>query len=175
MTKITFEIAKDIVLKKEGGYTKNPKDSGNWTGGKPNRGVLKGTKFGISAKSYPDLDIKNLTRADAVSIYKRDYWDKIKADLLPEALRLTVFDMAVNAGVTRAAELLQEICNVERDGIIGPVTLSAAQSAGLEAYTKARKRHYVNLAEERPKDREFLEGWLSRADTIEAITKRLLK
>jgi len=172
--KITFEDAVEIVLSKEGGFTANPNDSGNWTGGRPNSGVLKGTKFGISAKSYPDLDIKGLKRSQAVEIYRRDYWDKLRAEQLPDALRLTVFDMAVNAGISAAIKLLQQVCKVEEDGILGPVTISQAQHAGLVAYTKARVDFYKKATIAHPKNLEFYNGWVKRALQIEKATNKLL-
>ena len=55
-----FKQAFDLLIGHEGGYTNNPNDPGNWTGGKVNSGTLRGTKYGISAASYPTLDIKNL-------------------------------------------------------------------------------------------------------------------
>jgi lysozyme family protein len=58
-----------ISPKVEGGFTLNPKDSGNWTGGKIGVGELKGSNFGISAAAYPKLDIKNLTREKVRPLY----------------------------------------------------------------------------------------------------------
>ena len=55
----------NFTLSQEGGYQDNPADPGNWTGGKVGHGVMKGTKYGISAESYPHLDIKNLTVVEA--------------------------------------------------------------------------------------------------------------
>ena len=59
---MNFDKAFELLIGHEGGYTTNPKDAGNWTGGKQGVGVNKGTKYGIAANSYPSLDIKNLTQ-----------------------------------------------------------------------------------------------------------------
>ena len=48
------------VLEHEGGYVNDPKDLGGET------------NFGITKRWYPDLDIKNLTKEDAIEIYKKD-------------------------------------------------------------------------------------------------------
>lgn len=85
-----------FVLKWEGGYVKDPHDPGGET------------NMGISKRSYPDLDIARLTRAEAVAIYQSDYWQASGADKLTWPLCLMHFDTAVNAGVTRANQLLQE-------------------------------------------------------------------
>jgi len=128
-----FERAFAILKGHEGGYSSDPTDWGNWTGGRPGVGVLKGSKFGISAKSYPKLDIANLTIDDARAIYRRDFWAKLRCDDLPPALALLVFDSAVNNGVRAAAKWMQQAAGVARDGVVGPLTVNAAQAPGMAA------------------------------------------
>lgn len=101
-----FDSAFEIVVGHEGGYTNDRRDRGNWTTGIVGRGRLKGTKYGIAAHAYPQLDIRNLTLADAKAIYKRDYWDKLDADSLGAPLALVAFDTAINSGVARARRLI---------------------------------------------------------------------
>lgn len=84
-----------------GGWTINPNDPGNWTGGRKGAGDLKGTKFGIAANTYPDLDIKNLTRAQADAIYIRDYWPKAWGDDWPMGFDQITYDATVNSGPGR--------------------------------------------------------------------------
>jgi hypothetical protein len=96
----------DFILKIEGGFQNDPNDPGNWTGGAVGIGELKGTKYGISAASYPDLDIVNLTVPEASVIYERDYWRESGADELPWPLCLAHCDLAVNGGVGRAMEAM---------------------------------------------------------------------
>jgi len=95
----------------EGGFTKDPDDPGNWTGGRVGHGELVGTKYGVSAASYPNEDIPNITRERADALYKRDYWDAIGADALPHPLSLLAFDVAVNSGVGAAKRLLEQTRN----------------------------------------------------------------
>lgn len=109
----------------EGGFTKSQADAGNWTGGVVGVGLLKGTKYGISAAAYPAVDIENLTEADAEAIYRRDYWPGIRGDELPLPLAMVAFDTAVNSGISRAIKLLQAAAGVSQDGNFGPVTLAA--------------------------------------------------
>lgn len=109
----------------EGGYTASPADKGNWTGGAVGAGVLKGTKYGISAAKYPDLDIVSLTLDQAEAIYRKDYWPGIRGDELPLQLGLVGFDGAVNSGVPESIIWLQAAAGVKQDADFGQVTLAA--------------------------------------------------
>lgn len=120
-----FERAFAVVLGHEGGYTADPTDPGNWTGGAPGRGECRGTNWGISAASYPYLPIRALTREQACDVYRRDYWAKVRGDELPPAVALLVFDAAVNSGTSRSARWLQQALGVPDDGALGPRTLAA--------------------------------------------------
>jgi lysozyme family protein len=121
-----FDQAFNIVIGHEGGYSIDPKDRGNWTGGAVGQGILKGTKYGISAAAYPDSDIKNLSLWQAKEIYKKDYWDRVAGDKLPPGIAFVSFDAAVNAGVSRAIRWLQQGLDVPADGRMGPQTIRAA-------------------------------------------------
>lgn len=89
------DAAIGTLLDVEGGYVDHPADPGGRT------------NYGISQRAYPDLDIRALTRDDAIGIYERDYWDRIPTDL-PDAVRWFAFDCAVNHGVARALGWLQK-------------------------------------------------------------------
>ncbi len=110
-----FEQAFAQIIGNEGGFTSNQADPGNWTGRERGQGECRGTKFGISARAYPDLDIANLTLNEAYAIYRRDYWDKLKADELPGPLALLAFDAAVNNGLGRARQWLN-LAQKQSDG-----------------------------------------------------------
>lgn len=97
------------TLRWEGGLSVNPEDHGNWTGGRKGQGELKGTNFGISAASYPNLDIRNLTKEEAMAIYHRDYWQPSGAVALTWPFCLIVFDTAVLHGVGAAKAWLAEV------------------------------------------------------------------
>lgn len=120
---IDFDKAFDRLIKHEGGYTDDPKDPGNWTGGRVGVGELKGTKFGIAANTYGYLDIKNLTLQQAKDIYRRDFWDVIgKAH---PSVKFQLFDAAVNHGRGNALRFLQRAVGVADDGVWGPRSQSA--------------------------------------------------
>lgn len=127
-----FDRCFEVLIGHEGGYTRNREDRGNWTGGKVGVGTLKGTKYGISAAAFPDLDIAGLTLEAAKAIYLAEYWRPIRGDELVPALALLVFDAAVNNGVGAATEWLQRAAGVTVDGSIGPKTLAAAALDGVD-------------------------------------------
>ena len=104
-----FNRAFAYVVGVEGGFSEDPRDGGNWTGGAQGVGTLKGTKYGISAKVYPQLDIRNLTLADAKAIYQRDYWEPLGCEARPWHEALCLFDCGVSQGVQRALSLLAVI------------------------------------------------------------------
>ncbi|NJM13355.1 MAG: hypothetical protein HC889_17110 [Synechococcaceae cyanobacterium SM1_2_3] len=110
----TFDRCLQLILDEEGGISNHRQDPGGLT------------KFGISRRSYPNLDINSLTLQQASEIYHRDYWTPIKGDLLPPGLDLMMFDGAVNQGTHTAIVLLQKALDIKADGIIGEVTLSRA-------------------------------------------------
>lgn len=88
-----FTQAFQIVVGIEGGYVNDPRDPGGET------------KFGLSTRAYPNLDIAKLTLEEAKLIYQRDYWDKCGCDILSWERALCVFDMAVNQGPGEARAL----------------------------------------------------------------------
>ena len=153
-----------VVIGEEGGFAADRDDPGDWTGGKVGAGVLRGTKFGISAAAYPTLDIAALTTAQARAIYRRDYWAPMQGDALPPAVALLTFDAAVNNGPARAARWLQAALGVAADGVIGPATLAAAAAragdvAGLCAEMLAQRLEFMAAL---PTWRDFGRGWARR-------------
>jgi lysozyme family protein len=120
-----FDRCCEIVLAAEGGFSDDPADPGNWTGGRVGRGARNGTKYGISAAAYPSVDIEALTVDGAKALFYRDYWTPLAGDALPPPLALVVFDTAVNSGRYRASLWLQQLLGVGTDGVIGPMTLDA--------------------------------------------------
>ena len=110
-----FSEALEVILHHEGGYVNHPKDPGGET------------NLGVTKRVYEDFggtkDMKELTKEDVEPIYKKNYWDRVKGDNLPEGLDLCIFDFAVNAGPGRAAKFIQQLVNTTVDGGIGPNTL----------------------------------------------------
>ena len=95
------------------------------------------TRFGISRRQYPGENIRDLTLTRAKEIYKKDYWDKAKGDLIKWPMNLFLFDCAVNQGIDAKAnfaaiKLLQKTLRLPQDGILGHQTLKAAMEMNEE-------------------------------------------
>lgn len=150
------------VLGHEGRFTANPKDPGNWTGGRVGVGTLKGTNWGIAANSYPNIDIAHLTRAEAIAIYERDFWDAVRGDDLPPMLAFQALDVAVNHGPSRARRMLQLAAGVLDDGIIGPITLAALRAADRNDLTFRFLAERLDFYTSLPTWGAFGKGWTRR-------------
>lgn len=162
--RLDFDGCFSAVVGMEGGYSTDPADPGNWTGGVVGSGVCRGTKYGISAASFPSLDIAGLTLGQAKALYRVRYWRPIGGDALAPEAALVVFDGAVNQGVGTAARILQAACGVGQDGVVGPITIAAAGSAvagTLVAEIAARRA--CAYANDNP---AFWLGWYRRLMTI---------
>lgn len=112
--KVTFDLAFDRLMGVEGGYTAGNGDPGGET------------NWGISKRSYPNVDIKGLTREGAKAIYLRDFWDRLGASQLPDSVVFQLFDFAVNSGIETAVRAYQRAIGVADDGHFGPVSVAAA-------------------------------------------------
>jgi lysozyme family protein len=156
-----FEQIITNVLKNEGGYVNDPTDKGGET------------NFGISKRTYPDINIKNLTLNQAKTIYKRDFWDKQQYNNIDNInIAAKIFDLSVNIGVSKANILIQRALrsvgiNVSRDGILGIVTLSAINKTSstelLAALKSEAAGYYRSIVASNKKNSKFLKGWLKRA------------
>jgi lysozyme family protein len=133
-----FQRAFELVIGHEGGYVNDPRDPGGET------------KYGISKRANPDVDIRNLTLAKAQWIYRQRYWLPLHADAMPEAVAVQVFDAAVNHGIKPAVRMLQRALGVTVDGIIGPQTLAAMTTTDdarfVAHFAAERLTFYTDLA-----------------------------
>lgn len=153
---IAFNKAVEFVLQHEGLYSNDSKDPGGET------------KFGISKHAYPDIDIKNLTRAQAIDIYKRDYWDKLP-DELPEAVQCVLFDCAVNTGIGRAIRLLQSAVKVTPDGKWGKFSQSALNRMTINDVISSLAIERIMFYSALSTFNRFGKGWVSR--TVQTVIK----
>ena len=155
-----FLIAVQRLLADEGGYSSDPSDPGG------------ATRFGISARAYPGLDIAALTRDAAVKIYWREWWLRFGFADLPAPIAAKTFNLAVNLGSRHAFECLQRALRacglpVAEDGALGPATLLAARRADPAALIAALRSefaaYYRLVAANHKRGGEFIKGWLIRA------------
>lgn len=113
---MTFDEMFDRLLGHEGGYSNDPKDAGGQT------------RWGISKRSYPHIDIKNLTQTGAKQIYLRDFWEPLQGDKLYDRVAWQLLDFAVNSGLGTAIRVYQRALGVADDGEFGPHSLAASRS-----------------------------------------------
>jgi len=147
------------VLEHEGGYVNDPKDLGGET------------KYGITKRFYPELNIKELTIEKAKQIYKDDYWDKNRVESLPQELWHIFFDMCVNMGRRTAVKVLQRAAvnrgkDIEVDGGLGPMTIKALKGVEVDRVRAYRVKFYVDLITAKPEQEKFFLGWFRRATEV---------
>lgn len=112
--KSLFDSAFELLIKHEGGYVNDPADPGGET------------IYGISRRAHPDAWLNGApTIEQAKAIYFKHYWQPLRCDEFPPALAVVLFDTGVNAGNSRAVQLLQKVIGIKDDGIIGPQTIGA--------------------------------------------------
>ncbi len=168
-----FLAAFKRLIGHEGGFQSIPSDDGNWTGGAEGHGENRGTKFGISARSYPTLDIANLTLEEAQAIYWRDFWKAVRADRLPGEMGFQLFDAAVHSGAQRAVMLMQRALGLPDDGVWGPKTEAKfAIAVNAPAVLLARFNGVrLDFLTRTPRWPEFAKGWARRiAANLQSIT-----
>ena len=176
------QIAEEIVAR-EGGYVNDPADPGGAT----NHGVTIGTMRRLGLDLTGDgrvttADVRRLTRAQAVEIFLRHYYERPGIARLPEVLQASCFDMYVNAGANAVKILQRLLCDMDQpvgvDGALGPLTAGAAHRAAegapthiADAYGIARRNYYYGLGDARPSLRKFARrrdggkgGWIVRAE-----------
>lgn len=118
-----FTQALAFTLQHEGKISRDPADPGNWTGGKVGAGELKGTRYGISAAAYPNIDIQGLSLEEASRLYRIHYWMAPKFDqvaAIAPAIAVRLFDLGVNCGTGGAGRMLQRALNTVCDGDVAP-------------------------------------------------------
>lgn len=128
----SFDNIIENIFEEEGGYVANDAGAGE-------------TNFGINKRANPDIDVKNLTKDKAASIYKKRYWDKIKADDLEPAMQVIAMDAAVNQGVGWTRNALKKA------------------KGDIQKFKDLRIQRYKNIANN-PSKKKYLKSWLGRVD-----------
>jgi lysozyme family protein len=153
-----FEKCLEMLLHHEGGYVNNVHDKGGMT----NLGVTKRVYDKWIDRESTEEEMRNLTPEDVAPIYKKNYWDRVKGDLLPSGLDWACFDWAVNSGSGRPAKAVQRAVGATVDGAIGKNTIALVMEKDPEfiidyVYT-VRKSFYEGLDDYK----HFGRGWSRR-------------
>ena len=165
------------VLDLEAGYQAQEEDEGNYLNGQ-----LIGTNHGITPAAYQAYygevptaeDMKNLTQDQALEIYKADYVDRPKLDLIQDPnLQAAVLDFGVNSGTTKAIRFLQELVGVDPDGLMGPETVSAIENydGDITQDYLNKRREFIDDISQDPSKQMYQKGWQNRIDKLESTIK----
>lgn len=151
-----FGQAVELTLDFEGeGGAHDPDDPGGFT------------RWGIAQRWHPDIDVENLTRADAVDLLWSDYWRPLFCERMPWPLSAAMFDHGVHSGPGAAAKSLQRALRVTADGIVGRRTLAALAShvappRGQHILLLGQFRRRIAELKAEPHAPKYLAGWMYR-------------
>ena len=162
-----FDDAFNLTIGHEKGYVFDPVDRGGET------------KYGITKRSYPQIDIKNLSLKEAKELYYLDFWNTRKGNLsnLPKSIAIEVFDTGANMGINTARMMLQIALNLLNrvetlyddlnvDGWIGNTTLKAIKKVSerklLKVLNGLQFKEYFDIVEDHHEQEKFFAGWIER-------------
>ena len=166
---LRFEEVAKIVLGHEGGLVDDPLDRG----GRTNLGITQST-LDNARRTIPGLPerVDDLTAPQALTIYRRFYWDVAQCGKMPEPVDFLVFDAAIHggAGFQLQRALNQMGAGLREDGSIGPLTLAALDAALVQDFWRVvgslqnqRVRWLFEIVRRDPTQKRFFEGWINRA------------
>lgn len=157
-----FERAFAFTAEWEGGYSNDPVDPGGET------------IWGFSRRSYPNLDFDKFTIEQAKQLAFRDYWLKVRGEVLPSPLNIVMYDWGFHSGPVAAILSLQKILGVKIDGKFGPQTKASAISANqqilIQELLEERLESMILQAHAQPEKLKYLSngkrsgggGWVGR-------------
>ena len=157
---MNFDKAFDMLIGHEGGYSNHPSDPGGET--------MYGITARVARKNGYHGDMRALPLSVAKSIAKSEYWDAVRADALPDAIRFDVFDTCYHSGPDRAIRLLQQalgFIGTDVDGIFGRNTLARVQEADPKELDKKFNGYRLRFLASLGTWPSFGRGWARRIAT----------
>lgn len=169
MARASFAAALELVLALEGGYVDHPLDPGG------------ATKFGITRKVLAEwrgrpvskAEVMALTAREAGAIYRARYWDAVCCDDLPAGLDLTLFDLAVNSGPSRAGQLLARALGLDGGAVLSDAVFAAAEVRDPIVTIKSLSAQRLAFLERLRTWKTFGRGWSRRVAKVEATALQL--
>lgn len=157
---MNFDDAFTKLLGHEGGYVNHPSDPG----GETNWGI---TQRVARLNGYTG-EMRDLPQDFAKTVYRRDYWQTVRAEELPEVLRYPMFDAAVNSGPKQAIMWLQRAVGAADDGVFGPRTMLAVRQNPAETILRKLLAQRLRFMTDLKVWPSFSRGWARRvADLME--------
>jgi lysozyme family protein len=172
MSQSNFDECVELMLAHEGGFVNHPQDPGGMT----NLGVTKRVWEEWMGRPVTEKEMRALTPIMVKPLYKRKYWDAVRADDLVAGVDYVVFDVAVNSGPGRAIKFLQSAVGVTADGGFGPATLAAVKEAEkdparlIELYCAKRLEFLQSLRT----FETFGKGWSRRVSEVKDKALKML-
>jgi lysozyme family protein len=160
-----FPHCLSVTLVHEGGWSDHPKDPGNATMKGVTLAVFRATRGNPQATK---ADLRAISQAEVEAIYRRLYWNVVRAGDLPAGIDLVTFDAAVNSGVGRGPTWTQRALGVTADGSVGPLTIEAARKADPVATVKRACALRMGFLRGLRIWTTFGRGWSRRVANIEA-------
>ncbi|MBS1903458.1 MAG: hypothetical protein JSS75_07140 [Bacteroidetes bacterium] len=163
-----------FTLKWEGGWSNDPKDPGGATMKGITQEVYSTWRF---HQNLPEQSVRQITDDELRAIYYASYWIASRCDQLPDKLATALFDFAANCGVGAAVRSLQNLVDVDADGILGPKSIVAVnneidefgQNMLVASLLRARSAHYAQLCTRNRGLERFLDGWLNRVKDLQTL------
>jgi len=172
MSQSNFETCLALMLAHEGGFVNHPQDPGGMT----NLGVTKRVWEEWVGHEVDEKQMRALTPETVAPLYKRKYWDAVRADDLVDGLDYCVFDVAVNSGPGRAIKFLQSCVGTTPDGGFGPATMAAVKKSEedptrlIEMYCAKRLEFLQSLKT----FETFGKGWSRRVQEVKDKALKML-
>lgn len=170
-----FDGALQQTLQFEGGYVNHPNDPG----GETNKGITRRSyQEWLMSKGMPstNIDMKNIPEDHVLQFYRDKYWNKVGGDSLPQKTAYQLFDYAVQSGVKRAVQALQEIVGSKPDGVWGPTTLRDTQAyvatQGDDSLAQAiltKRTTFITELSKQERFKPFAKGWMNRLNALSQL------
>lgn len=165
-----FDNALARVLVSEGGFTNNPKDPGGAT----MKGITQRVYNGFRTRNnLPTQTVQSISDVEVSRIYKEQYWDIAKCDMLPVGISYCVFDGDVNSGVGQSVKWLQRALGVAVDSQMGPATIAAANDADPSTLIDGICDRRLAYLKALTTWHEFGHGWTNRVEHVREVAKAL--
>lgn len=173
-----WDAAFEHVINHEGGFTDDERDAGN----KLPDGRKGCTMWGCTqanweayiGKKITHDDMRALKKEDVKPLYKKNYWDAIRGDVMPKGIDYLLFDFAINAGATQSKKLLQKAVGATPDGIIGSGTLREMQNISeaelIIRFSEEKEKFYKSLSS----FPTYGKGWLRRVAQVKTISEGMI-
>lgn len=164
------ELLQPFILKWEGGFVNDPLDRGGAT----NKGITIGTFRQFYGKDASVEQLKRITDAQWLHIFKSGYWDRWQADQIKNQSVANILVDWVWASGIHGIKIPQRILGVAVDGIVGSKTMAALNSQNPAEFFFRIKDERIKFVEDivrrNPTQGRFLKGWKNRINDIKFST-----